>query len=272
MPPSTIALRLEGEEISAPVLVKKIDAFLDLLREVDRSVTGETGGSGEDSRSVKWIVQSIHSGSPVTLTLRPEPLNDKAPASTGERIIASVVTGLATVESDAPMEHLPRHFSLPVLEDVRDLVRHEADGITGITVMTPDRTIALSSAANQNLHRFLAPAHKSHGSVEGTLQMVAAAGRRTRFSVRDRLSGRAIRCTVPRERQHEGLDAFDRPVIVEGRVSVNERGDVLSIHMERVTVLPDDSDLPDVEGVAGVFDLTLGKSVEEHLERLRDAS
>ena len=108
--------------------------------------------------------------------------------------------------------------------------------------------------------------------LEGILQMAAVAGRPTRFSVRDRRSGRAVRCTVPRERQREVLDAVDRTVIVEGRVSVNVLGDVLSIHMEQVTVLPVDSDLPDVEDVAGVFDLTLGKSVKEHLESFRLAS
>lgn len=169
MEQDTIVLRLEGEQLSARILVKKIEAFVDLLREVDRSVTEEREATGGDARSIKWIVQAVHSGSPVTLTLRPELLNDEIPADAGERIISAVVAGLATIESPVPMQRLPRYFSLPVLEYVHDLVDRGTDGVTGVTNMASDQTVVLTSTADQNLHRFLAPSYASYGSVEGFL-------------------------------------------------------------------------------------------------------
>ncbi|MCL4540836.1 MAG: hypothetical protein M1396_00605 [Chloroflexi bacterium] len=240
---------------------------------VDRTVTKELDAPETVSRSVTWLVQSIHSGSPVTMTLRARPASDEAPISAAEDIIIrSVSTGLATIESAAPLERLPHYFDFPTLEHIRDLIRTESDGVTGITVITPDQTISLSSATERNVERFLRPVYENYSSVEGTIQMVAVSGQNLHFSVRDRLSERSIQCIVPKSRQPEVLAVFDQRVIVEGRVRVNRRGDVLAIKMERLIPFLSDDQLPDIEDVAGAFDLTGDKSVAEHLERLRDAS
>lgn len=272
MPDNTITLRLEGDQISAQALQQKIGAFLDLLASVDRTVTEELDILESHSRSVNWLVQSIHSGSPVTMALRAKPVSDGVPVSAAEDIIRSVGRGLELIESTAPLEGLPRNFDFQTLEHVRDLIRPVRDGVTGITVITPERKISLSSAAERNVERFLRPVYSSYGTVEGIIQMVALAGHNLHFSVRDRLSGRSIRCIVPRARQPDVLAVFGRRVIVEGRIKVNERGDVLVIQMEGITRFPPDEELPSIEDVAGAFDFTGDKSLAEHLESLRDAS
>jgi hypothetical protein len=272
MADNTITLRLEGDQISAQALQQKIKAFLDLLAGVDRTVTEELDTPESHSRSVDWVLQSIHSGSPVTMTLRAKPSSDDVPASTAEDIIRFVENGLESIAAVAPLERLPRYFDFPILENVRDLMRTTGDGVTGVTVITPHRAIHLSDDAERNVDRFLRPVYRSYGSVEGTIQMVAVAGQNLHFSVRDRLSGRSIRCIVPRKRKPEVLAVFDRRAIVEGRIRVNERGDVLAIEMERIVPFPPDEELPSIEDVAGAFDLIGDRSLAEHLESLRDAS
>lgn len=268
----TITLHIDGEEISAQVFHQKVGTFLDMLRKVDRNVTEDLETAEPTTASVKWIIESIRSGSPVHLTLRADPLTEHVNLTVGERVIGSVTTGLATIQSPVVLLEPPRYFTFPVLEDVHALVRPGLDGVRSITVSTPEQTIQLSEQSNVNLRRFLTPVHEHHGSLEGILQMVSVASGRPRFSVRDRLSGRAIRCTVPRERLPEIIRVFNRRVTVFGRVRTNERGDVLSIHMEGVEAFPAEEDLPSIEQVTGSFDLTRGKSIEEHLENLRDAS
>jgi len=266
----TITLRLDGDEITAQAFHQKVGAFLDMLRKVDQNVSEALDVPAVPS--VKWVVESIRSGSPVVMTFRANPRTDKVPAVVGERIIATVAAGLTEIASPVPLHDLPPYFTFPILEDLNSVARPGRDGVTGITVSTPEQTIPLSVQTGANLDRFLRPVFQHTGSVEGVLQMVSVAGGRPRFSVRDRLSGRSIRCTVPRDRIPDVLRVFGRRVSVFGRVTTNERGDVLSIHMETVEAFPLDDELPSIREVAGKFDLTGGRSIDEHLENLRDGS
>jgi hypothetical protein len=267
----TITLHLEGEEISAQAFHQKVGAFLAMLTRLDRSVTQELDESPASAQSFRWVVESIRAGSPVDMTLRPVPLVDTVLPSVGEQIIQSSAGGLALVESTTPMHDLPPFFTFPVLEAVRDLVRPSNDGVAFVQVKTEEQNVTLTPRATANLDRFLRPMYQYRGTVEGVLQMVSVAGR-PHFSVRDPLSGRAIRCTVPRSRIGKVVEAFERRVLVAGQVKTNERGDVLSIHMEDIEAFPHEEDLPGLQDVAGKFDITRGKSVQDHLEDLWDAS
>ena len=268
----TISLRLEGDDLSAQVFHQKIGKFLDLLHAVDRNVTEELDQPPPTATSIRWVVESVRSESPITLTLRAEPIVDNVLPVVGERIVRTVTSGLAELESTTPVRELPHYFDFTVLEELRDLVRPVHDGLTGVVVSTPEQSIPLTPQTTANMDRFLRPVFEHIGSVEGMLQMVSVAGGTPRFSIRDRISGRAIRCTVPRERLPEILRVFDRRVIVFGRVRTNEQGDVLSVQVEDVEAFPHEADLPTIEHVAGAFDLTGGKSISEHLDWLRDAS
>lgn len=265
-----ITLHLDGEEISARAFHQKVGAFLDLLRAVDRNVTEELDDATAP-QSIRWIVESIHAGSPVDMTVRPVPLSDTAPPAVGEEIVRSSASGLALVESPAPLYDLPRFFTFAVLEAARELVRPTQDGVALVQVKTDEQSVTLTPSARANLDRFLRPVFEYHGTVEGVLQMVSVAGR-PHFSVREPLSSRVIRCVVPRSTLGKVVAAFDRRVTVTGLVKTNERGDVLSIRMDDIEPFPLDEDLPSLRDVAGKFDITRGKSIREHLESLWDAS
>jgi hypothetical protein len=268
----TITLHLDGENISAQVFHQKVGAFLALLRDIDKSVTDDLDATPATGPSLRWVVQSIRAGSPVDMTLRAEPLADDVGPQIADRIIATVVIGLTEIASRPVLDEPPTYFTFPALEDVRDLVKTGQDGVTGVVVSTPEQTVPLSEHTKANLDRFLRTAFEHDGSVEGVLQTVSVAGGKPRITLYNRLSGRAINCAVPRERIPEVLRVFDRRVSVFGRVRTNELGDVIGIHLERIEAFPNDDELPSVEQVAGAFDLTGGKSVSEHLDRLRDAS
>ncbi len=266
----TITLSIDGDEISAQVFRQKVNAFLDMLHNIDRNVTEEIGKPS--ATSVKWVLESIHYGSPVVMTLRADPIRGDVDETVGDQVITTTAAGLQQFGSVIPTGDLPPYFTFSVLEDIHALTHIAQDGITGITVSTPEQHVELTKQIRANTERFLRPIFQHTGSVEGVLQMVSVAGGVPRFSVRDRLSGRAIRCTVPKERLPDVLAVFDRRVTVFGRVRTNERGDVLSIHMEDVQAFHREDELPSIRQVAGAFDLTSGKSIEEHLKRLRDAS
>jgi hypothetical protein len=265
----TITLRIEGEEISAQVFHQKVGAFLEVLRDIERNVNEER--TDPAPASVKWVLDSIRAESPVVMTLRADPAED-AKENAGEKVIAIATAGLKEIQSHSPLQELPPYFTMPVLEAVRTLVRPVDDDVAGITVITPEETVPLTGQATVNVERFLRPVFQHYGTVEGVLEMVSVAGRGPRINVKDRLSGRAISCIVPRERLSDVLQVFGLRVSVYGRVRTNELGDVLRIDMEEIEAFPTDDELPSVDQVAGAFDLTGGKTIEEHLKSLRDAS
>jgi len=269
----TITLRIDGEEIPAQVFHRKVGAFLDVLRDVERNVIeARDEHDAAPTAAVTWVVESIRAESPVVMTLRADPATEDAKESLGARVIAVATAGLKALQSDRPLYQLPPYFTLPVLEAVHVLVRPVDDVVDRVTVITPEETVPLSAQADANVDRFLRPVFQHDGSVEGVLEMVSVAGQTPRFSVRDRLSGRPIRCTVPRERLDDVLRVFGRRVAVHGRVRTNELGDVLSIRMEQLEAFPPEDELPSVDQVAGAIDLTGGASIEQHLASLRDAS
>src|SRR5438128_2042219 len=103
----TITLHLEGEDISAQVFHQKVGYFLDMLHKIDRSVSEDLDTPPASDASIKWVVQSIRSGSPVDMTLRAEPLADDVGTQVAERVIAIVTGGLEEIASRPILGELP---------------------------------------------------------------------------------------------------------------------------------------------------------------------
>lgn len=267
----TITFRIEGEEIPAQVFYQKVGAFLDVLRDVERNVGAED--ADHEPAPVKWVVQSIRAESPVVMTLRADPPDDEAEEDVAPRVISIAAAGLKRLQAQDPVREAPRGFSLPTLERVRTLVRPVNGAATlGVAVVAEGETIPLSGQVTANVERLLRPVYHHYGTVEGILEVVSVAGNRPRIRVKDRLTGRPINCFVPRDRMDDVLRVFGRRVSVYGRVRTNELGDIVDIRLESIEAFPPEDELPTVEQVAGAFDITSGKSIEEHLASLRDAS
>lgn len=259
-------LHLEGTGISGQAYHQKVGAFLNMLRAVDRNVTEDLAPDSDTQNSVTWIVESVRKGS-LDLELLGEPATDDSEPLVADRVIASIEIGLERLKSDAPLREPPPYFTFPVLEAIRDLARPSTDGVVGVAIITPQKRIDLTDKVSTNLNRFLRAVFSHYGAIEGILEMVSVAGP-PHFSIRDRLSGRSIRCTVHRNRVQEVAGLLEQRVTVTGRVRTNELGDVLSVVMEKIEAFPPDAVLPSVRDVAGKFDITRGKTMQEHRDAL----
>lgn len=261
-----IGLHLEGGMISAQVYHQKVGDFLDMLRAMDRNVTEDMAPESDAQTSITWLVEDVRKGS-LDLVLLGEPAAYDSEPLVVDRVIASIESGLEQLMDAKPMSEPPLYFTFPVLEAIRDLVRPSNDGVLAAAVVTPQKRIVLTDDVRTNLNRFLRPVFSHYGSIEGILEMVSVAGS-PHFSIRDRLCGRSIRCTVQRGRAREVAGLLEQRVSVTGRVRTNELGDVLSVAMEEIDAFPPDAELPGIRDVAGKFDITRGKSMEEHRDAL----
>lgn len=272
MASNRITLSLDGERISAELMSEKIAKFLNILRDVDRNFTADVENSARGNTSIRWTLGALGYGSPAEMTLIADPISRDVPPLVGFHIITAVIDGLHSIQEDEPLLDVPQYFGLPTLESVDDLIRLETDGIQKVVVKTPDQAIFLSERADSNLRRFVASTYEHYGSVEGIIETVSVAQKRPYLSIRDDISGRSIRASIPLEKVLDALKAFTRRISAEGTVRTNEQGDVLSIDVEDFWVFPREEDLPSIDDVAGKFDITMGKSIADHLDMLRDAS
>lgn len=272
---TTITLRLDGDAISARAFVTKVNRFLALLREVDRTVTAESAETAADVRpegSVTWVIESIRSGSPVTMTLRAAPASDTSAAlAVAERLPRLITGGLGQMTTQRAVETPPPFFTLPALNEVHQLARPSLDGLRGVSVSTSlEDEVTLTDWTELNAQQFIRARYEEYGSIEGMLQMVSVAGG-AHFTVRDTITGRAVECRVPPEQLDTVIRAFRKRVAVYGYIETNERGGILRIRMDDLELLADDNDLPTVEQVAGTFDITEGIAVREFIAGLHDA-
>ncbi len=265
----TITLHLGGDDISAQAFHAKVGHWLAALRKVDRQVSAAQEVPEDESdppdTSVRWVIDSLQGGS-ATVTLRPEPLVPDE--DIGDEIIDVVTKGLSLINSTDQLPEPPRFFTFGVLQDLHNLQKSSGEGITAITISSPDDTVTLSSWADVNLGRFVVATHEITGSVEGILQMVSVA-QGAKFSVRETTTGRSIHCAVPQERLDEVVPAFRKRVIVYGRLFVNENGDVLRMQMEEIRRLGEN--LPPIDELVGSIKLTRGRPIRDFLTGLRDA-
>ena len=94
-------------------LLKAETTFLEMVREIARSVAGD----------VTWIVDDVRQGS-VRLLVRPEPASKKVPASKMPTVVAVISEGVAQLQRTSER---PEHFTDRALEKARDLAELVSD-------------------------------------------------------------------------------------------------------------------------------------------------
>ena len=96
-------------------------------------------------------------------------------------------------------------------------------------------------------------AYNDFGTLEGTLRAISDQSGGLEIRIHDPLWGRAIPCRVADDQIDEAMTAFRRRVEVSGMIHYNRTGRPTFIRMDSLTILPDDSTLPTIADVRGLF-------------------
>ncbi len=232
-----LTLDLEGSRIPADRFRRAVNAFLDLVEEVGREVSG---------RRVDWIV-SVKGGS-AHLSARPE-VAVRVPAA---QIIKAISSGMRLVERRAQR---PRYFSDEALASARELASvADGKGIISASI-TADRVapIAMSKRTALHVETLLDAFIKDHGTIEGRLDSLSRRGG-PHFFVFDALTDEAVRCYVPEAQMREAIAAFGRRVAVTGLIRYRKTtGQPTSVEVERIFVFPTEDKLPTADDVYGIL-------------------
>lgn len=205
-------LRFDNAEISARTFLDATDALLALLREVGRSVSGDT--------RIDWQVADFRSGSALATFRAPSGTAQPAAATIGRTI-----SGLREIEHSGSR---PRHFSGAALATATELAtlmtRPESGSRVfseGVDLANP--SVEITSRSVATLEK-LGPARwRSTGSVRGILEMMTIHGA-SKLAVYDPDTGERTDCHCAPAMIREATTLFGQRVVVRGEIVRDSSG------------------------------------------------
>jgi hypothetical protein len=95
--------------------------------------------------------------------------------------------------------------------------------------------------------------YNDYGTIEGRLETIQESYGTLQFWIRDALLRQRVRCYFPEELLPAVFDTFRKRVEVSGVIHYRKNGTPVSIEVEHILGLPDDSELPTAEDVRGIL-------------------
>ena len=218
-------------------------AFHDLLRAVAREVTSQGGNP------VRWQFVDASTNGVVRFRVTPLQIGRDVALSVPRTIVDAVASGVAELE-DAPER--PRYFSDQALDQAARLVALRQD-VGSLGVRNGRAGSSITDNFRQHVDSLLGIQYYEDGAVEGTLEAVNVHDR-SRFSVYDVLTSRAIRCNFgDRIALDQIAGALKKRVVVFGRIAYRANGVPISVTADELSVFPADEDLPRAADVRGIL-------------------
>lgn len=237
----SITLELPVSAIAAEAFRKAIDAFIDLINEVTKDVSGS-------AENVRWVV-SVSRGS-TRIHFQAESIN--LPAKEIAVLAGIIQEGFQTIQTESKR---PPHFSSTALRKTKELVSVLAAENGGPDLIRIKRNKAICSFTPDtvaNIDAALGRGTKDWGSIEGRLSSIS---QRTghKFTVYDSLLDKHILCTFPPRLLSRALNAFGKRIIVSGIIRYSGDGEIENIRVKDFEIFPDPKSLPKFADVFGIL-------------------
>ncbi len=95
--------------------------------------------------------------------------------------------------------------------------------------------------------------YRDYGSVEGVLEAIGDRNGGLRIGVRDKLMHVSVQCQLPEDLLEKAFANFRKRVEVYGTIYYRKNGKPVSISVDKIEPLPDDSKLPTLDDVRGIL-------------------
>ena len=257
--PLTFSIVPDDGETSFDALYRSVEGVRRLIRDVDGIVTQRPSRR----RARRWYITGFSSSNP-TITITPA--HDGT--DSGERATEAIVGGIKWINQPAQVEP-PPHFSERELEDLRELKKLRATGVSRIEFSCNGTTASvIPSRVEEQIDRILGAGDAEYGALEGMLDAINLHKTPT-LTIWEDITGLAVRCSFPQQYEPIVRDLLRRRVRISGLVRYFANG-----RPRTVTSISDIEDLtPDPALTSAAFgsipDLTDGLGSERYLRIVR---
>lgn len=241
--PDILILEIDGPQVTASKFRRGINAFLDIIDEVVKEMSGS-------KRTIRWII-SVNPGS-LQVALKAQSVSRRLPPSQIPNVLQTIQRGLRTIEKGAKK---PPHFNDTALMKARELAsiaNGKGAQVDSIKVRRSEQVERVTTKTLAHVDTVFGTASTAWGSVEGRLSIISERGG-LNITVYDDVSEKYIRCHVPEKILAEVLAAYRKRVSVSGVIRYYPNGDIKDITVEDFEPFPAPETLPDFEDLFGMF-------------------
>jgi hypothetical protein len=241
-------LEIDPDEITLGQLIKLEGIASRLIREVGSEV------ARVPMDAIKWVVDSVRSGSPITYELRPTANPEEVPAPALERAVHAITDGLAALARNNATR--PEFFNDEALERARDLGKALGDHVRSVKLFNGQPSLPhgeITKLTVANVEAILAEdEYEALGTVEGRLEAVNVHNRNY-FNVYDDLTGARMECQFGSDIPAEEVGAaIGKRVGVFGTLVSRESGRVVRVRVTELEVFPTPDHLPSLDDIEGI--------------------
>jgi len=239
--PTDLTLEI-GADVSPERFMTAARAFFGYVNDLSQAVTPE-------DNPAHWVVR-VREGSAL-LAVAPAP---NMPAEIVQIILTRAERGIAAL-AEGNIEH--SGLSDSALRHLRTLAE-VAEGTRGlhpvpVRVWVKKKPLPVGPTIARIVREDLRADYNDYGTIEGRLETIADRDGSLQFLIRDVMLEQKVRCYFPEELLPEVFDKFRKRVEVSGTIKYRKNGVAVSIEVDRIDVLPDDSELPTAEDVRGIL-------------------
>ncbi len=216
-----------------------------------------------DSPDLVWQITSVSMNSPLTITLKGQSARGR---DLPRRAIRDYVQGIQRIQEK---RERPARFEDTDLDQVSKLASVLYDGVKSLRFSAePFGEVCLTKVLAENAQNIQRRRyHYEYTSFRGRLNDIRTSFGAHECVVRDFLTNQEIRCTYPEKRDSEIAALLLKRVEVSGKAKFTERGQLVSIQIDRFQELPAARlKISDAKAV----DITGGMDSVEYIRKIRN--
>ena len=255
-----IGIRLAGKNnrIPASVFIRSLNSFLDLINDVDSTLSQKPRGS------VRWDLVSLQMSSPASVEFAG--VSHIQAMDYSQPIQDSVLDGIEQLK-ERPEQ--PQFYSFSALTKVRRMAE-QAKFLKWLTVFTDNRRTEITKQVSTNVEYIMTTGSRSLGSVRGSLDALKVhAGHE--FQIWSPKSRRPVTCQFEKPMLPGVIAHLKQQVEVFGQLHRNQRGEPILMRVEQFFPLESAKTVPSLHEVSGLIPNLYGdRSLKDYLEELRN--
>lgn len=138
------------------------------------------------------------------------------------------------------------------LKSLSELTESPRKGPTEIRLWVRRKPVVMEPAVARTIREDWRSDYADFGTIEGRLDTIQDRGA-LQIQIRDVIFRQAVRCQIPDDMLPRVFESFRKRVEASGIIHFRRNGVPISIDVENITTLPDDSELPTAADVKGIL-------------------
>jgi len=252
-----IGIRLTGKTITASVFTKSISNFVDLISDVDCTISHQARGS------IRWELLTLKKSSPAVVEFAPV-----SKSKTEDRSAAVQLSILNGLEMLAERPEQPEHYSYSALEKARSIAE-QAKKLRGVIIYSEGHESFIDERVFNNVGYLIESGTVSLGSIRGSLEAITVHDGHE-FRIWPPETKQAVTCRFRKSLLPNVVKHLKREVEVFGGVHRNADGAPFLIKVHDFTAMKPVA-FPGIHEMSGLLrDMYSGVSLGAHMDELRN--